>query len=137
MVGKELLFKLQIKNINNIAIPKAQIRFEMFFNEIPVFPIEQIVELSLDGSGTEYVTWQAEPEAAAITRLNELSDETLSHLEYHSQGEMENLDTGKKREFSKRGSVFAVPGKPGHYRVAGVSDSSRMDRRQLNYPGRR
>ncbi len=45
---------------------------------------------------------------------------------------MINLDTNKKLAFSKRGKVFAMPGKPGHFRVAGVSDRSRVNHKAIN-----
>lgn len=131
VVGDELRFDLQIKNINNLAIPRAQIRFRMFFDGQPVFSDQQMIELSLDGRGTESASWQGRPHSQSLVQLAELSAGDIQNLDYQSRGEMENMETGKQLKFSKRGSVFAVPGKPGHYRVAGVSDASRLDRKKV------
>lgn len=131
-IGEDIQFQLQIRNINNLAIPQARINFEFYFADTPVFDGMQTLDLSLDGRGTEQAGWRGKANPEAIRNLNQLTDGTIKDLDYHSTGEMINLDTNKKLAFSRRGKVFAVPGKPGHFRVAGVSDRSRVNREVIN-----
>ena len=131
-IGEEIRFELQVRNINNIAIPAAQVNFEFYFDDTPVFDGMQTLNLSLDGRGTEKTSWQGKAKPLAIQRLNDLTNKVIQDLDYQSKGEMINLDTNKKLAFSKRGKVFAVPGKPNHFRVAGVSERSRVNREAIN-----
>lgn len=132
VIGEEIRFELQIRNINNIPIPEAQVTFEFYFEDSPVFDGVQTLNLSLDGRGTEKTSWQGKAAPLAIQRLNDLTKGSIKDLDYQSKGEMINLGTKKKLAFSKHGKVFAVPGKPGHFRVAGVSDRSRVNREAIN-----
>lgn len=131
-IGEDIRFELQIRNINNIAIPEAQVKFEFYFENAPVFDGMQTLNLSLDGRGTETASWQGKAQPAAIQRLNDLTNGVIKDLDYQSKGEMINLSTNKKLAFSTHGKVFAMPGKPGHFRVAGVSDRSRVNHKAIN-----
>lgn len=131
-IGEDIQFQLQIRNINNIAIPNARINFEFYFADLPVFDGVQTLDLSLDGHGTEQAGWRGKASSEAIDSLNQLTAGSLKDLDYRSTGEMINLDSNKKLAFSKRGKVFAVPGKSGHFRVAGVSDRSRVNHEAIN-----
>ncbi|MCF6226739.1 MAG: hypothetical protein L3J22_10640 [Xanthomonadales bacterium] len=131
-IGEDIQFQLQIRNINNIAIPRARVHFEFFFADTPAFNGVQTLDLSLDGRGTEKSGWRGKANPEVIQSLKQLTDGSIRDLDYRSTGEMINLDTNKKLAFSKRGKVFAVPGKPGHFRVAGVSDRSRVNHEAIN-----
>ncbi len=130
--NEDILFELQIKNINNIAIPEAQISFEFYFAGISAFEGSQLINLSLDGNGTENTSWRGKSNPAVLEFLFDLSNGQIESLDYRSKGELRNLTKNRTREFSTHGKVFAVPGKPGHFRVAGVSDKSRVDHEQIN-----
>ncbi len=73
-IGEDIQFQLQIRNINNIAIPKARIHFEFYFADRPVFNGVQTLDLSLDGRGTEQASWRGKANPEAIHSLKQLTD---------------------------------------------------------------
>ena len=128
----QLQIQLQVRNINHDAMPGAQIKFTFMIANTNAYHGEQQLNLSLDGKGTEQVRWKSVANPKVLQLLQRLSGGSLKNLEYRLSGTLTNELSKKKFKFSQNGKVYAVPGKPGHYRLAGISGNTRLNHQQTD-----
>ncbi len=124
---EQLQIQLQIRNINLEAMLNSQISFKFKLAGIDVFNGDKLLNLSLDSKGTEQISWVGTPNTGAMKLLQRLGDGSLKSLDYHLTGQFVSGTKGKKSDIKQAGKVFAVPGKPGHFRLAGISGNTRLN----------
>ncbi len=125
--GEQLQIQLQVRNINFDSMPDSQITFDFKLEGNDVFRVKQQLSLSLDGRGTEQISWKSTPNPGAVKLLQSLSNANVNNLNYQLNGELKSGSKNKGLDFKQAGKVFAVPGKPGHYRLAGISGNTRLN----------
>ncbi len=106
---------LRIRNVNDTALEIQRLRLEIVLRDSPLLTYDAPYRADVAANGFEVLNLQFSAAGDSIDLLAELESGVVNSLPYSLEGSVETA-AGKKLKFDHQGHVYAVPGKPGHFR---------------------
>ncbi len=107
--------QLSMRNLNGVALDIQVIDFSLSVEDGKLFTYKGPAETNIVANGTETWTVKAEETQSGKQLLDKLQDGAVKSLPYSLEGSVTTLDEGKLH-FNYEGHLYAVPGRPGHFR---------------------
>ena len=115
--GESLAVKLDVQNINDVAMIIDAIDFRIRSADSDLTSVAQPMNLAIDPNTIEEVPLENLPAGLAGPRLAELESGNLASLPFSLEGRVHTAEDGYL-PFRHEGHLYPVPGKPGQFRSA-------------------
>ncbi len=113
--GQRVELRLRLRNINDVAIQVARIRFTLQLEETELANFDEARNASVIANGLETLRFELDASADALALFESLEGGEVPNLSYAVEGSISTTDEGPL-SFSGEGRIYPVPGRPGQFR---------------------
>jgi LEA14-like dessication related protein len=112
---QNLTLDLGLRNVNSEAIMIEHIEFSVSLNDTSLSVYNAASQASVIANGVENLRFELVATPQGTSLLNELERGDRNNLEYTLEGALQ-VNEGNQMKISRKGHMYPVPGRPGHFR---------------------
>jgi hypothetical protein len=108
--------EISVRNMNTTPLQMDLIRFQLRIGEKTEVNYDSALDANVVANGSERLSFRIDvPPDEARSRLEALEAGEIISVPYDLEGEVQETGAGTLK-FKNEGHVYAVPGRPGHFR---------------------